>query len=76
MFQKVTKHVYKTCLKLDVWTFLDAYDLLAYGVTVSEQLGKPYFCSNKISRSKVANAAAAWLNTHKGAQRIGKGPPP
>ena len=52
MSPKVTKHVYKTCLKLDVWTFLDAFNLLAYGETLSEQLGKHvFFVENRITKN-------------------------
>ena len=33
------KRVYNTCLKLDVPTFPDAYNLLAYGETLSDTIG-------------------------------------
>ena len=34
------KHVYKTCLKLDVRPIIYAYNLLGYGETLSETSGK------------------------------------
>ncbi len=45
IFRKIMKYrklvqISNTCLKLDVRTFLDAYNVLAYGETLSEQLGK------------------------------------
>ncbi len=39
--------VYKTYLKLDLRTFLDAYNLLAYGKTLSEKSWKSQNVQNK-----------------------------